>query len=101
MERRFVTKEVPGMTDETLAQWVATVCAATGIDPAAADIPGVLGLAKDAAHGIARPAAPLTTFLAGYLAGRASAGLTMDSVPDPLTVTRAALAQVTALVPPP
>jgi hypothetical protein len=29
----------------------------------------ILDLARDAAHGIGRPAAPLTTFLAGYAAG--------------------------------
>jgi hypothetical protein len=34
----------------------------------------VLDLAKEAAHGVARPAAPLTTFLAGYALG-AGAGL--------------------------
>jgi hypothetical protein len=30
----------------------------------------VLDLARDAAHGIARPAAPITTFLVGLAAGR-------------------------------
>ena len=30
----------------------------------------VLDLAREAAHGVARPAAPLTTFLAGYALGR-------------------------------
>jgi hypothetical protein len=34
-----------------------------------ADIPAVLDLARDAAHGVARPAAPLTTFLVGLAAG--------------------------------
>lgn len=29
----------------------------------------VLDLAREAAHGVARPAAPLTTFLAGYALG--------------------------------
>ncbi|WP_331271912.1 DUF6457 domain-containing protein [Motilibacter aurantiacus] len=33
----------------------------------------VLDLARDAAHGVARPAAPLTTFLVGYAAGRSGA----------------------------
>lgn len=31
----------------------------------------VLDLAREAAHGVARPAAPLTTFLAGYALGAA------------------------------
>jgi hypothetical protein len=34
----------------------------------------VLDLAREAAHGVARPAAPLTTFLAGYALG-SGAGL--------------------------
>lgn len=34
----------------------------------------LLALAGDAAHGVARPAAPLTTFLVGYAAGRAGSG---------------------------
>jgi hypothetical protein len=58
------------MSDQVLQDWVATVCQAKNIDPAVVDIAAVLDLAKDAAHGIARPAAPLTTFIAGYLAGR-------------------------------
>ncbi|MFB8367078.1 DUF6457 domain-containing protein, partial [Streptomyces sp. NPDC055929] len=33
-----------------------------------------LDLARDAAHGVARPAAPLTTFLVGYAAARAGGG---------------------------
>ncbi|MGN6722627.1 MAG: DUF6457 domain-containing protein [Marmoricola sp.] len=31
----------------------------------------ILDVARDAAHGVARPAAPLTTFLVGYAAGQA------------------------------
>jgi hypothetical protein len=34
----------------------------------------VLELARDAAHGVARPAAPLTTFLVGYAAGLRGGG---------------------------
>ncbi|MGH1526576.1 DUF6457 domain-containing protein [Leifsonia sp. L25] len=34
------------------------------------DVAAVLDLARDAAHGIARPAAPLTTFIAGIAVGR-------------------------------
>ncbi|MFF2021813.1 NTP transferase domain-containing protein [Streptomyces sp. NPDC058171] len=34
----------------------------------------LLDLARDAAHGVARPAAPLTTFLVGYAAARAGGG---------------------------
>ncbi len=58
------------MPELTLQEWVDTVCRETGLDPSLVDITTVLDLAKDAAHGIARPAAPLTTFMAGLLIGR-------------------------------
>ena len=38
------------------------------------DTAALLDLARDAAHGVARPAAPLTTFLVGYAAARAGGG---------------------------
>jgi Domain of unknown function (DUF6457) len=56
-------------TDDTLAAWVANLSVELGISPAiVVDIPLLLDLARDAAHGIARPAAPLTTFLVGFAA---------------------------------
>ena len=64
-----------------LNEWVQVLSAELGIDPKDTDITAVLDLARDAAHGIARPAAPLTTFLAGYAAGRSGGG--------PAEVTRA------------
>ena len=45
------------------------------LDP---DIALILDLARDAAHGVARPAAPLTTFLVGYAAGTAREGRASD-----------------------
>jgi hypothetical protein len=53
----------------TLEQWTAAVCADLGLDPASADITTVLDLARVAAHGVARPAAPLTTYLVGVAVG--------------------------------
>lgn len=50
----------------------------------------VLDLTRDVAHGVARPAAPLTSFLVGLEAGRA--GGDADAV-------RAAVARVLALLP--
>ena len=48
----------------------------------------VLDLARVAAHSVARPAAPLTTFLAGYTLG-ATGGL--DGLPElAATISRAA-----------
>jgi len=52
----------------TLEEWTAAVVAELGL----AVIPDrdvVLDLARDVAHGVARPAAPLTTYLAGLAVG--------------------------------
>jgi hypothetical protein len=58
----------------TLEQWTAAVCADLGLDPGSADTTTVLDLARDVAHGVARPAAPLTAYLVGLAVGR---GLTL------------------------
>ena len=55
-----------------LTAWADELRAALGIE-ADVDIPAVLGLAGVAAHAVVRPAAPLTTYLVGFAAGRASA----------------------------
>ncbi len=57
------------MTDP-LDAWVRELAEALGVDPSSADIDALLAIARDAAHGVARPAAPLTTFLVGLAAGR-------------------------------
>ena len=54
----------------TLDEWVRDLSDALGVDAAGTDVPLLLDVARDAAHGIARPAAPLTTFLVGLAAGR-------------------------------
>jgi molybdopterin-guanine dinucleotide biosynthesis protein A len=56
-----------------LDEWISAVKNELGID-LDVDTGGLLGLARDAAHGVARPAAPLTTFLVGYAAARAGGG---------------------------
>lgn len=55
-----------------LDQWITAVKNELGID-LAVDTKTLLDLARDAAHGVARPAAPLTTFLVGYAAAHAAA----------------------------
>jgi Domain of unknown function (DUF6457) len=59
-----------GAVVNTLDQWTESACAELGLDPACADVKAVLDLARDAAHSVARPAAPLTTFLLGVAVGR-------------------------------
>jgi hypothetical protein len=57
----------------TMEEWTAAVCADLGLDPACADTTIVLDLARDAAHGVARPAAPLTAYLVGVAVGQGMA----------------------------
>jgi len=59
----------------TLEEWMTTVREELELDGAAvADVKAVtrviLDLARDAAHGVARPAAPLTAYLVGVAVGR-------------------------------
>lgn len=73
----------------TLEEWTAAVCAELGIaDGVDRDL--VLGLTRDVAHRVARPAAPLTAYLVGLAAGR--------STEPPDAATTAAVRQVAALV---
>ena len=53
----------------TLDEWAAAVCGELGLDPAALDPRLVLDLARDVAHAVARPAAPLTAYLLGVAVG--------------------------------
>ncbi|GHH05236.1 NTP transferase domain-containing protein [Streptomyces lanatus] len=54
-----------------LDEWISAVKDELGID-LDVDTKLLLDLARDAAHGVARPAAPLTTFLVGYAAAQAA-----------------------------
>ncbi len=52
----------------TLEDWIAAVRDELQVDPVETDL--VLDLARDVAHGVARPAAPLTAYLLGLAVGR-------------------------------
>jgi hypothetical protein len=54
----------------TLERWTQAACAELGIDPAVADVRAILDLARDVAHQVDRPAAPLTAYLLGVAVGR-------------------------------
>ncbi|MGO4534696.1 DUF6457 domain-containing protein [Leifsonia sp. 2MCAF36] len=58
------------MEPSELDDWAAEAAAAVGVSIQPGDVAAVLDLARDAAHGITRPAAPLTTFIAGIAVGR-------------------------------
>ncbi len=51
-----------------LDEWTAAVCAELGIE-SRVDRDLVLDMTRDVAHGVARPAAPLTAYLIGLAAG--------------------------------
>lgn len=59
------------MSEVVLDDWIVEVAQALGIDRPGVTVDEVLDLASVAAHTVVRPAAPLTTFVAGLAAGRA------------------------------
>jgi hypothetical protein len=78
-------------------RWLATACAELGLD--AADIPTalVLDLARDVAHHVLRPGAPVTAYLLGLAVGRGAdpseaaarlTALTHGWTPEPPDVAR-------------
>ncbi|WP_235215458.1 NTP transferase domain-containing protein [Phaeacidiphilus oryzae] len=68
-ESRGAIREHGGVLDD----WIAAAKKELGID-LDVDVPGLLDMTKEVAHGVARPAAPLTAFLVGYAAARAGGG---------------------------
>ncbi|MFD0774333.1 DUF6457 domain-containing protein [Streptomonospora algeriensis] len=56
----------------TLVEWAQKVCAELELSDelGKADVDRILDLAKDAAHSVARPAAPVTAYLLGIAVGR-------------------------------
>lgn len=62
--------------DDLIGPWAEELCRELGLDPAVLDtavlhIAGILDLAGRAAHAVVRPAAPVTTFIAGLVVGQA------------------------------
>jgi hypothetical protein len=53
----------------TIDTWTAAVCADLGIEAALVDIAEILDLARDVAHQVDRPAAPVTAYLLGLAVG--------------------------------
>ena len=63
------------MTENALEAWVAGLSEELGLELTDVDVQAILDVARDAAHSVVRPAAPVATFLVGYAAGkRAAAG---------------------------
>jgi hypothetical protein len=57
-----------------IEDWTTRLARELGVEADAVDVDLLLAVARDAAHQVARPAAPLTTFLVGLAAGRAGGG---------------------------
>ncbi len=53
-----------------LERWIAQLAGELGLNPKTLDRDVVLDVARNAAHQVARPAAPLTTYLLGVAVGR-------------------------------
>lgn len=74
-----------------MSEWTAAVCRELGL-PESMDTEGatklVLDVTGDVAHGVARPAAPVTAFLIGLAAGRAE---------DPVVAARDYAEQITGM----
>jgi len=68
-----------------LDAWVTELAGALGLDPSRVPTGQLLDLTRDAAHGVTRPAGPLTTYLVGLAV---AGGMTMD---DAAAATRAAI----------
>ena len=68
-------------------RWITQVCEALDLPADCIEESTVLDLARDVAHGVNRPAAPLTAYLAGVAVGR---GIPLAQ----------ASATITALIPP-
>lgn len=85
----------PAGGDE-LHRWVARLVEALDVDPDAVDIDALLDLARDTAHGVARPAVPITAFLAGYgVATRGADRAAFESVTQQVTALVAGWADET------
>ncbi len=63
------------MSEDQLDAWVSALADRLGIDVTGIDKQALLDVARDAAHSVMRPAAPLATFLVGYAVGVAGTGM--------------------------
>jgi molybdopterin-guanine dinucleotide biosynthesis protein A len=67
--RREVAMEAAERQDQSrLDQWVKAAAETAGVPVSSVDVDAVLDLAREAAHNVERPAAPITTYLLGYAA---------------------------------
>jgi hypothetical protein len=66
-----------------LPTWAATLKSALGLPPdLEVDVTAILDVARDAAHAVDRPAAPVSTYLLGYAV---AAGMPVDEAVAAIT----------------
>ena len=53
-----------------LDTWIAAACSEIGLQPGDVDAKAVLEVARDVAHQVLRPGAPVTAYLMGVAVGR-------------------------------
>src|SRR3954462_13213610 len=78
-----------------LDDWVTKLSQDLGVKPDDVAISEILDLARDAAAAVARPAAPITTFIVGYTAGLRGGG--RETIAQ---TVREALASIASELPP-
>ena len=76
--------ETASNTPAGLDDWVAEVAAALGLDPADVPVGDILDLTRRVAHGVARPAGPVTAFMLGLAVGRGTTSGTTVGLADRL-----------------
>lgn len=62
---------------DELERWAQLLDQRLGLDSQPVDVGLVLDIARDAAHGVTRPAAPVAAFMAGLAVAR---GMSLDDV---------------------
>ena len=88
------------MTDLTAAErdWISAACSA--VDPGVVDVDGIHALTKEVAHHVARPMAPVSSFIWGVALCRAVASAHGQAV-DSEALRQALMATVPATAAPP
>ena len=78
------------MEPQELDAWAGAAARRLGVTLEPGDVSALLDLARDAAHGVTRPAAPLTAYIAGVAVG---SGRTLEDVARDLRVAIAEVEQ--------
>ncbi|GAA1954202.1 DUF6457 domain-containing protein [Agromyces allii] len=70
------------LTPADLDAWVAEIAADLGLDPADVPVNDILDLTRRVAHGVARPAGPVTAFMIGLAVGRGTSTSTASEIAE-------------------